>query len=82
MYGEPGTNRIYVYILGEVKQPGCYYIAKGTGVRDAIMLAKGLTKRAWWGHSGIIRASYSGLPAVMRFRHKSKAEKMELKGGD
>ena len=87
VYGKPGKDRICVYVLGEVKRPGCYYLAKGAVVRDAVESALGLTRRAWWGgESGIVRPSSHRMPELIHFMNNranpGEEEEMKLEEGD
>lgn len=45
----------FVYVNGEVKNPGAYKITKGLSVLKAITIAGGFTQKAWQGRTKIIR---------------------------
>lgn len=58
----------FVYVSGEVKNPGAYKITKGLSVLKAITLAGGFTPKAWQGRTKIIRKDEKGeqtIPANM-----------------
>lgn len=40
------TNEICVYVCGNVKRPGVYYLLMGNRISDAVDMAGGLTKKA------------------------------------
>ncbi len=50
----------FVYVNGEVKNPGAYKITKGLTVLRSITLAGGFTQKAWKGKTKIIRKSDKG----------------------
>lgn len=50
----------FVYVNGEVKNPGAYKITKGLTVLRSITLAGGFTQKAWKGRTRIIRKSDKG----------------------
>ncbi len=50
----------FVYVNGEVKNPGVYKITKGLTVLRSITLAGGFTQKAWKGKTKIIRKSDKG----------------------
>ena len=50
----------FVFVTGEVKDPGAYKITKGLTVLKAITLAGGFTDKAWKGRTKIIRTSDAG----------------------
>ena len=50
----------FVYVTGEVRNPGAYKITKGLTVLRAITLAGGFTQKAWKGRTTIIRNTDKG----------------------
>ncbi|MDP3029166.1 MAG: SLBB domain-containing protein [Deltaproteobacteria bacterium] len=50
----------FVYVNGEVKNPGAYKITKGLTVLKAITIAGGFTQKAWQGRTKIIRKTDRG----------------------
>jgi len=50
----------FVYVTGEVKNPGAYKITKGLTVLRSITLAGGFTQKAWKGRTKIIRKTDTG----------------------
>ena len=50
----------FVYVTGEVKNPGAYKIFKGLTVLRAITLAGGFTQKAWKGRTSAIRKTVKG----------------------
>ncbi len=50
----------FVYVSGEVEEPGAYKITKGLTVLKAITLAGGFTEKAWRGRTKIIRKKKDG----------------------
>jgi polysaccharide export outer membrane protein len=50
----------FVYVTGEVKDPGAYKITKGLTVLKAITLAGGFTEKAWKRKTKIIRTDEDG----------------------
>ena len=43
---EEATERVYVYVCGEVISPGVYELTAGSRVKDAIVMAGGLSEEA------------------------------------
>ncbi len=56
----------FVYVTGEVKDPGAYKITKGLTVLKAITLAGGFTEKAWKGRVKIIRTDEEGNEEVTK----------------
>ncbi len=50
----------FVYVNGEVKNPGAYKITKGLTVLKAITIAGGFSQKAWQGRTKIIRKTDKG----------------------
>ena len=50
----------FVYVTGEVKNPGAYKITKGLTVLRAVTLAGGFTQKAWKGRTTAIRKTDKG----------------------
>jgi hypothetical protein len=72
LFGTPASDTILVFVVGEIKQPGGYYLPGGALVRDVINAAHGLDQRlAVWSHSGILRPRAGNLPRVIQFRTAS-----------
>ena len=86
-FGEPSETSIRVVIFGmrgTVKQPGYYYLPKGSVIRDAVEAAHGLGDFTWWrNYSGLERPTPDGSFEVIRFtRNRSAEEQIVLRDGD
>lgn len=83
VFGFREPDAILVYVLGEVKQPGAYYLRRPAHVRDAVAAAGGTGDFAWWKiYSGILRPHPFRLPCVIHFEDRQRAEFIELQERD
>jgi len=84
VFGNEGTDKIFVVVVGSVHRPGAYHLPKESVVSNALQAAQGRKRLSSWRGSSLSRLDSRRLFESIRFRSQQPLEDLQipLKDGD